>query len=653
MNPADHMRDLEALLANERWVVRLARALVRDPDDAADIAQEASIAYWRNPPSDSDKARSWLGRVVRNLVRDRAKRDTRRAAREQDATSAASSTTPESALERLQMHALLAEVVAGLADPYRQALILRYYDELSAAEMSRRLGIPSGTVRWRLKRALEMVRARLDERSSGDRRLWMALISLGREGSREASTEAPVSGGRGRATPAVAIAVVLVAAVVAMKWLRSTGGVPSEEQRPIASQRTFTGSMLPPRAMDRRAAPQFATSSPNEVEQTPGEDATGAIEGVVRDPSGRPIAGARVAAWPRMTMSEVGIGRRSLLPSRTAVTDATGKYRLATLPLDGYGLTANASGYAPARRGYGPGGGIRLHAAGQIVAGMDLRLTEGGAVVRGAVTDVGGGAVPGAQVVAMTWGSDTNEQLVPTGHVPLSTVAVASADGRYELYLRAGQRYVLAAEADGYAQVRLPAETIDRDLTRDIALEPAGKVSGRVVASGPEETVPGAMVRIARTDGRVPFVLTVEADPHGAFSFPAVVPGSYRLWARKGKLAGRVITPLVVAATESAADVTVQVDAGRVITGRVFSADGTAVAGAEVWFTKEEGTTSQEREAVSGPGGRYSVEGVLPGRHAVQIRAKGLVSAQREIVVASADVHDADFVMAGPPAQGR
>ena len=73
------MVGLEALLGQEQWVRRLARALMRDDDEAEDVVQEARLAVWRHPPRDPTRARSWLGTVVRNTVRNR-----RRAAASRD-----------------------------------------------------------------------------------------------------------------------------------------------------------------------------------------------------------------------------------------------------------------------------------------------------------------------------------------------------------------------------------------------------------------------------------------------------------------------------------------------------------------------------------------------------------------------------------------
>lgn len=169
---------VEETLLQERWIRQLARALCRaDADEARDIAQQARIALWRRPPRDGAKVRSWLGSVMRNLVRNQGRdRQTRQRALQQ-APAPDPVPTPESLAARVQMHRRLGELVTALDEPFRQALLLRYYEGLSAADIARRLEIPAGTVRWRIKKALDTVRSALDQEHGGDRKRWLSLLA--------------------------------------------------------------------------------------------------------------------------------------------------------------------------------------------------------------------------------------------------------------------------------------------------------------------------------------------------------------------------------------------------------------------------------------------------------------------------------------------
>jgi hypothetical protein len=81
---------------------------------------------------------------------------------------------------------LLVEAVAALAEPARTIVVLRWFRGLDSAEIARELAMPAGTVRWRLKRALEELRADLDRRAGG-REAWVGLLAPLARGSSSAA----------------------------------------------------------------------------------------------------------------------------------------------------------------------------------------------------------------------------------------------------------------------------------------------------------------------------------------------------------------------------------------------------------------------------------------------------------------------------------
>src|SRR6185503_15504395 len=69
-----------------------------------------------------------------------------------------------------------------LEEPLRTAVVLRYLRGLDSRAIGRLQGVPAGTVRWRLKRGLELLRVDLD-RHFGERRAWcVAIAGLARHG---------------------------------------------------------------------------------------------------------------------------------------------------------------------------------------------------------------------------------------------------------------------------------------------------------------------------------------------------------------------------------------------------------------------------------------------------------------------------------------
>jgi RNA polymerase sigma-70 factor (ECF subfamily) len=216
---------LPALLRHAGWLRRLAGPLLRDADAAEDVVQETLIAAWQHPPGADRDVRPWLAEVARNRARDRMRSERSRAAREEETRSLAEAAAPsaEALIGEREIHRAVAEVVGSLAEPYRETILLRYYEGLTAAAIARRSGVPEGTVRWRVKTGLDEIRRRLDERHEGDRRRWVrALLPLA-----PAAQEAPKGGGRaatsasGLSLSAGLMGCALVGLLAAAWWAQS------------------------------------------------------------------------------------------------------------------------------------------------------------------------------------------------------------------------------------------------------------------------------------------------------------------------------------------------------------------------------------------------------------------------------------------------
>jgi RNA polymerase sigma-70 factor (ECF subfamily) len=167
----DGRLDIEDLVGHAAWLRRLAGALVRDDDAAADLVQETLVTAWRRPPTVDRDPRPWLAEVARNRAHDDRRSRWRREVREVSVAEAVggATPTPEDLVGDLEIHRAVAHAVTALDEPFRQTVVLRYYEGLSAAEIALRLQIPAGTVRWRLKEGL-------------DRRLLAAIVASSYDG---------------------------------------------------------------------------------------------------------------------------------------------------------------------------------------------------------------------------------------------------------------------------------------------------------------------------------------------------------------------------------------------------------------------------------------------------------------------------------------
>jgi len=175
----DSTATMETLLLQAGWLRRFALALVRDQDLAEDIVQETLVTAWQRPAKRA--GRPWLATVARNLAINRWRGTARRQRRELQAIALDAGTvaSPEELVGDAQIHRTVAEAVAALDEPFRQTLVLRFFDGVSSADIARRLQVSYATVRWRIKEGLDRVRAQLDARYGHIRQNWVtALLPL-------------------------------------------------------------------------------------------------------------------------------------------------------------------------------------------------------------------------------------------------------------------------------------------------------------------------------------------------------------------------------------------------------------------------------------------------------------------------------------------
>jgi RNA polymerase sigma-70 factor (ECF subfamily) len=133
--------------------------------EAEDATQQAFVkAYRALDRFDPDRPfRPWLLRIVGNEARNARRSAGRRAAMELAVARQPEDLAPspeQEAMARERREALL-RVLAALAEADRRVIALRYFLDLSEAEMAEVLDVAPGTVKSRLSRALGRLRASL------------------------------------------------------------------------------------------------------------------------------------------------------------------------------------------------------------------------------------------------------------------------------------------------------------------------------------------------------------------------------------------------------------------------------------------------------------------------------------------------------------
>lgn len=146
-------------------IVRLdgaARLIVRDPELARDAVQDALIRAWRDLPGlrEPDRFDAWMHRLTVNACIDLTRRRKRRPMEVELAPIHAPAIAE--AAGRIADRDLVDSVMRRLDAQGRAIVVLHYFVGLPLPEVAGTLGIPIGTVKSRLHRAL------------GDMRLAMA-----------------------------------------------------------------------------------------------------------------------------------------------------------------------------------------------------------------------------------------------------------------------------------------------------------------------------------------------------------------------------------------------------------------------------------------------------------------------------------------------
>ncbi len=150
----------------------VAYRLVREREDALDIAQEAFVRAYQSLRGFKGEARfsTWLHRIVVNLALDHLRRQAHHEAGEyKDARAleeaahqvVAPTPDPHQAVEATEMRRLIQEGMAGLPAEQRTALVLREIEGLSYKEIARAMQCSIGTVMSRLHYARRKMQAAL------------------------------------------------------------------------------------------------------------------------------------------------------------------------------------------------------------------------------------------------------------------------------------------------------------------------------------------------------------------------------------------------------------------------------------------------------------------------------------------------------------
>lgn len=350
-----------------REVIYLCTLEMRNKYDGEDAAQEVFIRMQRYISSLTapEAFNVWLNRLVHstclNMKRDTMKHknsiplDTFADSDWQDDSSFA---MPQEFMEDAEKRKLVSEIVEDLPEKYRNCVVLHYYQSLNYTQIGAVLGITTDAVNNNLRMARKYMKRALEDRQSEPTGAWAVApaVAMGPVLAMSLQESAAL-----HITPA-SIANCLTAAGVPFLGAAPSGGAGSGSHAardllvkvvaPVAVAATIVGTVmfnLPSRREQSPASAPPASMATGEVDASQAGVQDGSISMAIPGPvmvSGTVsvTAGGSRSGLMEATLALVGQGEGA--GQYQAVTDASGAFRFADVPLGDYQLHLTLPGWS-------------------------------------------------------------------------------------------------------------------------------------------------------------------------------------------------------------------------------------------------------------------------------------------------------------------
>ena len=172
MNLSDPNIYSEVYEQHHRGVYAAAYRILGDPAKAQDVVQDVFMKVWLKPES-FDSRRGELGSYLRLMGRSRALdlwREAQASGRAGDRLKVQVSIEgdkgpdgPERVAEQRSARRDLTSALKTLPEQQREAVVLAYWGGLTAQEVARRVNVPLGTAKSRIRLGLGKLREEFDE----------------------------------------------------------------------------------------------------------------------------------------------------------------------------------------------------------------------------------------------------------------------------------------------------------------------------------------------------------------------------------------------------------------------------------------------------------------------------------------------------------
>lgn len=158
----------ELVTLYEKKVYALTLRMCKNPEDAAEAAQEAFLAAWQGLKFFRGEASfsTWLYRLASNACVDLLRKEQRHRAAAGPSLDdegvyldvADPAPSPHTIAERKELRAQIEEGLQSLSPEHREVLVLREMHQLSYDEIAQALSLDSGTVKSRISRGRKQLR---------------------------------------------------------------------------------------------------------------------------------------------------------------------------------------------------------------------------------------------------------------------------------------------------------------------------------------------------------------------------------------------------------------------------------------------------------------------------------------------------------------
>lgn len=143
---------------------RTACGILGNPAEAEDATQEACIAAWQKLPTlrDVERLDAWLGRILVNACRMRARSRRRVLEIALDDDRSTTAPDPNPMADRSEEVDAVVRALDRVSVDDRALLLLHHVHQERLESIAVQLGVPTGTVKWRLSRARRALQQALE-----------------------------------------------------------------------------------------------------------------------------------------------------------------------------------------------------------------------------------------------------------------------------------------------------------------------------------------------------------------------------------------------------------------------------------------------------------------------------------------------------------